>query len=62
MADWKQFLIWLGALVVLWFILQALADAGFGREAYAFAGLISFGALLFLGPTAIKNMQNLITQ
>jgi hypothetical protein len=59
-ADWVQFLVWLGALVVLWLMLTALAEAGFQREAYAVAGLLIFGALVVMGPTAIDNAQHLI--
>lgn len=56
---------WLGALVLLWIILTALSEHGdpnartIGR---ALAGLILLGALFYLGPGAISNVQNLWTQ
>lgn len=59
MPDWQQFLIWTGALAVLWFVLMAIAEAGEPGAANAFAGLLIGGALIFLGPTAIKNAQAL---
>ena len=59
MADWKQFVVWIGAIAVLWFVLTAAAESGFQSEAYAFAGLILVGALLFMGPNAIKHAQQL---
>jgi hypothetical protein len=60
MPDWKQFLIFVGALAVLWFVLSALAEAGFASEAYAIAGLLLGGSLIFMGPQAIDNAQKLI--
>jgi len=52
---------WLGSLVLLWIILTALTEyspntAMFGK---AMAGLILLGALYYLGPGAISNIQNL---
>jgi hypothetical protein len=57
--DWQQFIIWIGALVVLWFILSALSEAGYAKEASAIGGLLVFGALMFMGPQAIQNAQAL---
>ena len=65
MPDWQQFLIWTGALVVLWFILTALDEAGYPGVARGLAALILGGALLFMlpdrngRPGAISNMQAL---
>jgi len=59
MADWKPFVVWLGAIAILWFVLTAAAESGFSNEAYAFAGLILVGAMLFMGPDAIKHAQQL---
>lgn len=53
--DAKKFLAWLGALVVLWFVLTVMADSGEPAAAYSIAGLLMFGSLLFLGPKAIEN-------
>lgn len=60
MPDWGQFLIWIGALTVLWFLLSAASEAGYGQLANSFAGLLVFGAALFMGPTAVTNAQALI--
>jgi hypothetical protein len=59
-AGWPQFIIWLAALAALWFILTALAEAGYPNFAYAIAGLILTGALLKLGPHAFENARKLI--
>lgn len=59
MPDWQQFLIWLGALGVLWFLLNALADAGYPDAAHGLAALLLVGGLIAMGPTAIKNAQAL---
>ena len=59
MPDWQQFLVFIGALVVLWFVLSAIDEAGYSQLANGFAGLIVAGALLFMGPTAITNAQAL---
>jgi hypothetical protein len=59
MADWKPFVLWLGAIALLWFVLTAAAESGLQKEAYAFAGLILAGAVLFMGPDAIKHAQQL---
>jgi hypothetical protein len=52
-------LLWLGALFLLWLALTALHDASAATAPYAtgMAGLILVGALMYLGPTAIKNIQ-----
>lgn len=57
--DFKKFLLWLAALGVLWLILGALADTGNEKFAYSLAALILGGALMFMGPQAIKNAQQL---
>lgn len=59
MADWQQFLIWIGALAVLWFLLNAIAEGGYPDAAHGLAGLLLVGALIFMGPTAITNAQSL---
>jgi hypothetical protein len=59
MPDWQQFLIWIGALVVLWFILTAADEAGYGTYANGFAGVLVLGALMFMGKQAIANAQAL---
>jgi hypothetical protein len=55
----KGFLVWLGALGVLWLFLTMLADSGNAQVAYALAGLILGGAVLYMGPQALKNAQTL---
>jgi hypothetical protein len=57
--DTKTFVWWLGALVVLWFILSVLEESGNRTAAYSIAGLLLVGSLMFLGPQAIKNAQAL---
>lgn len=54
-GDWKQFLIWIGALAALWLILTAMQDAGYPQIANGLAGLILFGAILAMGPKSITN-------
>jgi hypothetical protein len=55
-----RFVLWIGALAILWLILSALADTGNADIARALAALIVFGALLALGPGAIGNAKGLI--
>lgn len=55
-----RFVLWLGALGILWLILSALADAGNADVARSLAALIIFGALLALGPGAIGNAKGLV--
>jgi hypothetical protein len=55
-----RFVLWLGALGILWLILSALADTGNADVARALAALIVFGALLALGPGAIGNAKGLV--
>ena len=55
----QRFAVWSGALLVLWFILSALADSGNADIARGIAGLLVFGALVVLGPGAIQNAQML---
>lgn len=57
--DTKQFLLWLAALGVLWLFLSFLADSGYEKFAYSLAALVIGGALIFMGPDAIKNAQTL---
>lgn len=60
-ADWRQnFLVWIGALTALWFILQALADSGNADIARGIAGLITFGAFWKLGPGALDNARKMV--
>jgi hypothetical protein len=58
-AGLKEFLIWLGALAVLWIILTVLDETGNTRAAYGLAALILGGALIYMGPKAITNAQHL---
>jgi hypothetical protein len=61
-AAWDQgALKWLASLVLLWLILTALTEYSPNAKVFgqALAGLILFGALFYLGPTAIKNVQNI---
>jgi hypothetical protein len=55
-----RFVLWIGALAILWLILSALADSGNADVARALAALIVFGALLALGPGAIGNAKGLV--
>jgi hypothetical protein len=57
--DTGKFLMWIGALAVLWLILTSVKEAGYPQFAYGMAGLILFGALLTLGPKAIENAQQI---
>jgi len=52
---------WLGSLVLLWLILTAMTEysPNMARLGKAMAGLILLGALYYLGPGAISNIQNL---
>jgi hypothetical protein len=52
---------WLGALVLLWIILTALAEYSDNGAIFAkaLAGLILFGALYYLGPQAMSNIKNI---
>jgi hypothetical protein len=52
---------WLASLVLLWLILTALTEYSPNAQMFgqALAGLILVGALFYLGPTAIKNVQNI---
>jgi hypothetical protein len=52
---------WLGALVLLWLILTALTEYSSNTQIFgqALAGLVLLGALFYLGPDAIKNVQNI---
>lgn len=59
MPDWRQFLIWIAALGVLWLILSMLAETGNQRAAYSIAAVILVGALMFMGPKAIDNAKKL---
>jgi hypothetical protein len=54
-----EFMLWLAALAVLWMILTAIKEAGYPAFANGIAGLIIFGALLFMGKDAIANAQKL---
>lgn len=57
--DAKEFLIWMAALAALWFVLTMLADMGYGQLAHGIAALILGGALIFMGPKALENAQQL---
>ena len=49
---------WLAALLLLWLILTAMKESGpLSQVAAPMAGLILAGALFYMGPTAIKNVQ-----
>ena len=51
---------WLAALFLLWLILTGMQESGaLSRFAYPFAGLILLGALYYMGPTAIQNIQKI---
>ena len=54
-----EFAVWIAALALLWFILTALKEAGYPDFANGIAGLIMFGALLYLGHDAILNARQL---
>lgn len=56
----SRFVLWLGALATLWFILSAIADSGNADIARAIAGLLVFGSVLALGPGAIGNAKGLV--
>lgn len=59
-----QALKWLAALVLLWIILTAMSEGNdtTRRFGQALSGLILMGALYYLGPTAIHNVQYLWIQ
>jgi hypothetical protein len=52
---------WLGALALLWIVLTALTEYSPNTRqiGVGLAGLILFGALYYLGPTAMANIQHL---
>lgn len=59
-AEWQKFVVWLGAVAVLWLVLTLAAETGNQQFAYAFAALLLIGALFWLGPKAIDNAKALV--
>jgi hypothetical protein len=64
-APWDQgALKWLASLALLWLILTALTEYSPNTKMFgqALSGLILLGALFYLGPGAMSNIQNVWTQ
>jgi len=55
-----RFVIWVGAVAILWLVLSVLSDSGNADVARAVAGLIVFGMVMALGPGAIGNARGLV--